>query len=131
MAETVTVVNRTSKVLLGVWDGRHNDIPLGESKWTKLEAEAFKRQNPLMGSGDPRDTEAGMTGKMQYLIGIKENRDPITPVEQTNAVERWDRNRMYGARPSEVVPGDNGLYSGRAASSIALPSNTTFAPNKD
>ena len=131
MSEMVTIVNRTSKVLSGVWNGRPYDIPLGESRWTLKEAEAFKRQNPVMGSGDPRDTEAGMTGRMQYLIGIKEQNNPITPIEQTGAVERWNRTRLTGSKPSEIVPGDNGLYSGRAASSAPLPLNTSFESNKD
>lgn len=117
--ELVTVVNRTSRNLEGVWDGKHYTIPPGASAFPIVQAEAFKRQNPVMGSEDPR------LGVLTYLIGIVEDRDDCSPLEQTDAIERWDRSKLAGARPTEVVPGDNGLYSVRQLGGT-LPSDSTF-----
>lgn len=103
---TVTVVNRTKETLNGTWDGKPYDIPPGESIWPEAEALAFKRQNPVMGTLDPR------TGRMTYKIGIKEFNDQISEIDGSpQGVEQWDRTKLTGARPAMVVPGDNGLYS--------------------
>ena len=103
--ETYTIFNRTTKTLQGTWDGRHYDIGPGETQMhPESVALAFKRQNPQMGSLDPS------TGSINYLISIKELEDPLTPIEVTNAPEVWNREKLAGARPSELVPGDNGLY---------------------
>lgn len=112
---TLTVVNRTENTLTGTWNGRQYDIaPYGTEILPIKAALAIKRQNPVMGSGDPRDSEAGMTGRMIYKVGIKEHNDPLDPLKDIKeGVERWDRNKLVGARPSEVVAGDNGLYSVR------------------
>ena len=106
--ETLTVTNRTSKALQTVWDGKHYEIGPHETQiHTADVARQFKKWNPQMGSLDPR------SGRINYLIAIKEDNDPETPLEQTDAVEVWDRAKLTGARPSEIVPGDNGLYSGQ------------------
>jgi len=108
MSEFLTIVNRTGRTLSAMWDGRPYDIaPHAEKPVPEYVALAFKRQNVKMGSLDPR------TGKIEFLIGIKEQNDPITPTEQTDAVEVWDRSKLTGARPSETVAGDNGLYAVR------------------
>jgi hypothetical protein len=118
--ETVTVVNRTSQILKGTWDGRHYDIPLGESVHPLDVAEAFRRQNIKMGSENPR------TGEVVYLIGFKDRHD-CSPVEQTtNPVERWDRSKLPTMKQNvDVVPGDNGIYSVRDVAT-SLPSDTNF-----
>lgn len=103
--ELVTVINRTSKPLKGTWDGRHYDLAPGAAAYPIIQAEAFKRQNIKMGSFDPR------TGEEVFLIGIKDYGDDCSPVEQSDAIERWDRSKLTGTRPTEVVPGDNGIYS--------------------
>jgi hypothetical protein len=106
--EFYTVVNRTGETLSATWDGRPYTLgPHAEGMFPELVALAFKRQNVKMGSLDPR------TGKIEFLAGIKEKGDPITPTEQTDAVEVWDREKLTGAKPSEIVPGDNGLYATR------------------
>lgn len=116
MANRVTIVNRTKGVLEGTWDGRHYEIPTGESSWTEYQAMAFKRQNPIMGTQDQR------TLSMQYLIGIKEHGDPITPTEQSDAIELWSADSH--SRPVEVRPG-RGLSSAREIHS-GQPSGTNF-----
>jgi len=127
MARLVTVVNRTNEPLQGTWAGKPYDIPPGESTFSVIQAEAFRRQNPVMGSGDPRQTEIGMTGKMEYKLGIKEYGHPCDPISgKSQGVERWDRTKLVGARPSEVVAGDNGIYSGRDVASGSFTPNTAF-----
>lgn len=102
----VKLVNRTDKVLHGVWDGKHVDIRPGAHQFPEQQAIAYKRQNPVMGSENPQ------TGDIVYKLGIEEHGDPVTPLgDFTEGVEKWDRSKLVGARPSEVVPGDNGLYS--------------------
>ena len=123
----VTVVNRVVRNLQGTWNGRHYDIPIGKSAHPEIIAAAIKRQNPVMGSEDPR------TGRMDYLVGIEEWGDPTTPVNEAmyNPIERWDRTKLVGARPTEVVPGDNGLYSLRGVEGAGtLPLNVDFADPK-
>lgn len=105
--ELVTVVNRSSKVVNGKWDGKPYVIkPRGKVALPAIVAEAIKRQNVVMGSEDP------YTGEMNYLVGIEEYGDPIEPIEQTNDVTRMNRQKLN--RPDEViVKGDNGVYSAR------------------
>jgi hypothetical protein len=58
-----------------------------------------------MGSEDP------YTGEMSYLVGIEEQSDPLTPIEQTQSITRMNRAPL--GRNEEVVKGHNGLYSAR------------------
>lgn len=109
MSDFYTVVNRTSETRTATWDGRPYELaPHAEQIFPEHIALAFKKQNIQMGSLDPR------TGRIAYLVGFKEEGDPITPLEQTDAVEVWDRSKLIGAKPSEVVAGDNGLYATRS-----------------
>lgn len=106
-----TLVNRTTQVLEGVWDGRTHKIKPGENHFERIMARKFKDQNPVMGSEDPR------SGEMVFKLGVKEDGDRIDDLSDeyllqfATAIERWDRAKLIGARPSEVVPGDNGLYN--------------------
>ena len=114
MAESYTIVNRTSKKIEGVWDGRHYELAPHESRqFDELICYAFKKQNLQLGSLDPR------SGAVTFLVGIKELGDPCDPLKQEilinpktgkPEVEIWNREHLTGSRPSEVVPGDNGLY---------------------
>lgn len=105
MAQMVTLVNRTSKNLVGTWDGRHHIITPGKHEYPDYKAYKFRDQNPQMGSEDVR------TGNITYLIGIVEDGDDITPIEQNyDAIEKWDRKTL-NAKPVDIVPGNNGLYS--------------------
>lgn len=100
----VTLHNRTSKDLEGVWNGRHYVIKPGKHSFPLILAEKFKAQNPLMGSLDP------YFGAQEYLLGIEEQHDDITPIEQSAAPELWDRARV-GGPPVEVVPGKSGYFA--------------------
>lgn len=84
----VKLTNRTSQVLNGVWDGRQYAITPGEHSFPEVQAVKFKEQNPIMGSENP------YTMQKEYLIGIEELGDDVSPVEQTNAKERWNRGML-------------------------------------
>lgn len=113
--EFYTVVNRVNRTVKAMWDGREHELgPYEEKMFPELVAHAFKRWNIQMGSLDPR------SGKIVYLVGIKEKNDPceklenevlIDPATGKPMVEIWDRSKLTGARPSVEVPGDNGLYA--------------------
>src|SRR5882672_558313 len=106
--EYVTIVNRTKRVLEGTWDGRTHQVQPGETpNIPLLVAEAIKRRNPIMGSDD------FTTGELKYLIGIKEQGDPITPIEQSQEIELYSSQRLRGAVPVMIVPGAGGLYTRR------------------
>ena len=83
--DIVTVVNRTSRTVEGTFDGRpivlapHAEVPMLANA-----AEKVKEQNPLMGSEDPADPRSPT-----FLVGIKEWKDDISPIEQSNAEERF------------------------------------------
>lgn len=103
--EIVTVVNRSSKPLEGTWDGKHYAIPPGESHFSRIQAIAFRYQNPIMGKGSPLED---WNIRSEYLIGIKEDGDPLDPVEQTDAPQRWDTGTLTGdyilVRPRGGMP---------------------------
>lgn len=97
--EFVTVVNRTSKPLEGIWDGRRKSYPPGETPNVPLAiAEAVRRQNVLMGSADPYEMNVA-----EYLIGIPELKHDCSPIEQSDEVERWDRTLVPGGRSAVTM----------------------------
>ena len=119
---TVTVVNRTSKVLHGTFDGRPYDIKPGESFHPLEAARFFRYQNPIMGRGLPADD---WSMKAEYLIGIKELNDDCSPVEQTNAPQRWDTEMLNG-RNIEVVRPRGGSHIPEARQPQPIASEGSF-----
>lgn len=105
MSQFVTIVNRTKRNLEGMWDGKTHTIPPGKSSLPLIIAEAIKRKNPIMGSDDR------VTGQFQYLVGIEEQGDPTTPIEQSDEVELFNRGNYKNAVPIVIVPGNVGMYS--------------------
>lgn len=101
MHDIVTIVNRTSKILHGTWDGKPHDIAPGEYKCSRLEAMAFRYQNPVMGRGTPLEDWGS---KSEYLIGIQEDHDDVSPIEQTNAPQRWDTAMVNGPNVEVIRP---------------------------
>lgn len=110
----VTLVNRSSKTLQGTWDGKHYDLAPGKHSFPEIQAMKFKEQNPVMGSEDPR------TLMKEYLMGIVELGDNCEPIEQSAAIELWDRNKLGNADDVKVIRG-NGLYSQQLDKTPALP----------
>lgn len=98
MAQYLTLFNRTSKNLTGTWDGRSYTLAPGKHSYPEIMANKFREQNPLMGSLDPYSMER------QYLIGIEDYGDPITPMEQSTKAEILDRSKMDSiAKMAEVI----------------------------
>lgn len=92
--DIVTVKNRSSQRLEGRFDGRPLSLGPHERKsMLANEAEMFKRQNPVMGTEDPQDP----IGSLQYLIGVEEWGDDCSELEQSEAVERFDRSMVPDA----------------------------------
>ena len=112
------IVNRTSRTLHGLWDGRHYDIPPGPNSFPEVMARKFKDQNPRMGTMNP------VTLQMEYLIGIEEERDDCSPIEQSDAIEKLDRKELSD-EPVTVIKG-KGLYSPTADASKPLGANVDF-----
>lgn len=75
----VTLVNRTKGNLEGVWDGRRYAIVPGKNSFPEIQAMKFKEQNPINGSEDPYSLIR------DYLCGIEEWGDPLTPIEQSDS----------------------------------------------
>lgn len=112
--EYVTLVNRSSKVLKGTWDGRHYELAPGKHSFPRVQAEKFRDQNPIMGTEDPR------TLFKQYLIGIVENGDDCSPIEQSEAITL----QPLDTENKKVVRG-NGLYS-QVDRTAGLPVENAF-----
>jgi hypothetical protein len=111
--EFVTVFNRSSKPLKGLWNGREYQIPPGESTFPRIQAEKFRDQNPVMGSEDP------FTLEKDYLIAIKEYGHDCSPKEQSTAKERWNRSLMANAGDVVIIKG-NGRYAPQTDGSLPL-----------
>jgi hypothetical protein len=108
--DIVTLVNRTSKRIEGTFDGRTYVLGPHEAKpMLANAAEKVMEQNPQMGSEDPADPRSP-----EFLCGVKEWGHDISPLEQTDAIERFDRSlvenggdkattlRLKGSRASRV-----------------------------
>lgn len=103
--ETVTIVNRTSRMLKGTHNGRPYDLPPGESQYTLEVARFFRFQNPVMGRGTPLED---WSTKAEYLVAIKELGDDCSPREQTDAPQRWDTGLVNGYNVEVVRPRGGG-----------------------
>lgn len=117
MSRHVTLVNRTKRILQGVWNGRQWEIYPGKNSFPEAQALKFRDQNPIMGTEDP------FTLQKQYLIGIEEMMDDCSPVEQSNAVELQDRSKLGKNQQDVVVVEGRGLYAPRVDSSRPLPAD--------
>ena len=116
--EFVTVVNRTSKPLKGTWNGRPYDIPAnGEVHLPKKVALAVRFQNPIMGRGTPMED---WNVRSEYLIGIRECGDDCSPIEQTNAPQRWSTEMLSGPDAQVIRPIGGGFAEVRQPQKAAL-----------
>lgn len=112
----VKLINRTSKNLEGVWDGKHEVITPGEHHYPEIMATKYRDQNPIMGTENP------YTLDKQYLIGIVEHGDDCSPIEQSTSLELGMWNRPV---PATIVRG-NGLYSPSIDGAKPLGPASTF-----
>lgn len=116
----VTLINRTSKPLIGTWNGLRHSINPGKNSFPEAIAVKFKEQNPILGTLDPYSMDR------DYLLGIVEHSDPIDPVEQSDAIELLDRKKMdpIAAKAVELKTSVGRLYAGEKAS--PLPADNAF-----
>lgn len=117
----VCAVNRSSKPLEALWDGRRYFLTPGDNALPETVALIAKRQNPRMGTASPY-----VADMCDSLIGIRERGDDCSPLEQSEAKELFDRKQLPLARQqAEVVPGVTGLY-GRGSVAANQPLDSSF-----
>jgi len=98
--ETVTLTNRTSKTLSAMFDGQRFRFPPGPTPGVPVVVAQFaKAQNPVMGTQDRYEVESG-----ECLMGVEAWGDPISPIEQSSAIERLDRSTIED-EGKNAVPG--------------------------
>lgn len=112
----VSLINRTSKPLIGTWNGMRHTIAPGKNSFPEAIAVKFKEQNPILGTLDPYSMDR------DYLLGIEEYNDPIDPIEQSNAVELLDRKKMdpIAAKAVELKTSVGRLYSTEKSSPLPV-----------
>ena len=121
VGQIVQVVNRTTKPLLLTYDqrqfplapgyrveddgtvmpaGPHGDVAVTHLDY--LKAEMAKRQNVRLGTENPMNPR-----DVTYLVGIVEDGDDVSYLEQSTAVERLDRSQFDDpkVRGAETVSG--------------------------
>jgi hypothetical protein len=92
--DIVTVKNRSSRPLQGTFDGVPYVLkPHEERPMLANVAEMIMRQNPVMGTEDATDNNRSTVS----LVGIKEWGTDCSPIEQSKAVERFDRSTVPDA----------------------------------
>lgn len=99
--DSVTLVNRTNRILNVRYDGEDTKLQPGENTGFPAVAVPFaKAQNPLMGSRHPNSP-----GKFIALVGVKGTKDDITTIPQAvleeadQELEVIDRKGKYWNRP--------------------------------
>lgn len=96
LRDSVTLVNRTNRVLNVRYDGEDISLQPGETPGFPLVAVGFaKRQNPLMGSKHPINPN-----KFICLVGVKGTKDDVTPIPD-EVLERADRKLEVVDRDGE------------------------------
>jgi hypothetical protein len=99
--DSVTLVNRTDRVLNVRYDGEDMKLKPGENPNFPVVAVPYaKAQNPLMGSRHPNSP-----GKFISLIGVKGTKDDCTPIPKEvldaadEELEVVDRKGKFWNRP--------------------------------
>lgn len=114
-ADSVTLVNRTSRLLFVRYDGEDMRIPPGENPGFPRVAVPFaKKQNPLMGSKHPINPNRYIS-----LVGVKDSKDDVTPISD-ETLKRADAKL-------EVIDRD-GEFSGEPMQKVRLLKKTGFDP---
>lgn len=112
----VTVLNRSSLPIDATWDGRcHTLAPHEEGVFPWAVAEKFKAQNPVMGTEDFTDPLSAQT-----LAAVKEWHDDATPIEQSDAVERIDRDSIIQEPDSQTVTMRMGSKGKRTRAAVSV-----------
>lgn len=103
--DSVTLVNRTSRILTVRFDGEDTYLQPGENPGFPLVAVPYaKKQNILMGSRHP-------DVPMQFiaLVGVKGSKDDVSPIEDATLkhadtkLEVFDRDGEFSGEPMKKV----------------------------
>lgn len=104
-ADSVTLVNRTSRVLSGRYDGEDIAIQPGDNPgFPKVAVQYIKNQNILKGSKHPSDPR-----KYICLVGVKGSKDDCTVIpdavlaEADERFEAVDRKGEFWGEPMREV----------------------------
>ncbi len=102
LQETVTLINRTKGALKCTFDGGDLPIKPGANHGFPAVAVPYaKAQNVVMGTMHPFSPTV-----YECLVGVEGTRDPITPLEQSDAIEVFDRSQFGGLAGQAVrMPG--------------------------
>lgn len=121
----VTLVNRTNRKLEVRADGETLVLQPHEEKFVpRFVADLACRQHPVMGTEDPYNPR-----NYEMLVGVKEWGHPVTPIEQSDAVERIARNELMDVEAKHAV-----VVGGRASKPVrlersGLSNDAEFRPN--
>lgn len=103
--DSVTLINRTSRVLVGRYDGEDIRITPGKNPgFPKVAVQYMKNQNILKGSKHPSDPR-----KFICLIGVEGTKDDVTPIPDSvlmaadEKFEAVDRNGEFWGEPMREV----------------------------
>jgi hypothetical protein len=106
----VVMVNRSSQPLELRFNGRTLVFPPGVNYTNERYAQLARRKFFVMGTEDPQQP-----GKAELLVGVEAWGDPITPQEQSEAVEVMDRSKIPDGYKGRTLVGTRGLVPGAEA----------------
>jgi len=118
----VTLVNRTSKSLEMRFNGRSFVFKPGKNLTNAVYADRAKRTFPRMGTVDLMHPEV-----FEHLVGVEEWGDDCSPIEQSDAIESFDRSKLPADRQQvDVIPTRNLIPTEDRAGRLPLPVDAGF-----
>jgi hypothetical protein len=106
----VTMVNRTSKPLELRFNGRTMTFAPGPNHVNETYVRLARRKFFVMGTEDP-----ALPGHAEMLVGVEAWGDPITPIEQSDAVEVIDRDKIPDGWKGRELVTTRGVVPGAEA----------------
>lgn len=124
----VCLVNRTKRVLHYMYDGYQYDLEPGENYIPDSHVYYARNQNPVMGTQSPWSEDG-----CDYLVGIKvkpgqKQRDNISPIEQSDARERLNRDELDEEAQKAVLRTVVGRVGRSEVSAAGRSGDAKFAP---
>lgn len=108
--DVVTLINRSSQNLELRFNGRTIVLTPGANHVNEAYARLARRKFFVMGTEDPQ-----VPGKATLLVGVEAWGDPITPQEQSDAIEVIDRSKLPDGFDGREVVTTKGLVPGSEA----------------
>ena len=116
-SDIATLVNRTKGPLSVTFDGRQHVLKPGANHVPRALVMMAYHQHRIMGTEDPLNPR-----DFQSLVGCAEMRHPVTPIEQSEAIEALDRSLVVGAGDkAEVITVGRGGRKFRSAVAVEAP----------